>query len=172
MQLAAERTFMVAPHLGLTEQQQAVISTGVELYTRMLASTAAEQQALQAELAAAAAGDACDSAGATSPTPSGSSSSSDVSRSSRSSTSSAALNTRAQLLEERQRMYHRLQLLLQKEYMLQSLCVGFVVGAMSHEQLATAAVLAWPSILRLSHLGIGIHKYYSQKAGGAKEALL
>jgi hypothetical protein len=78
------------------------------------------------------------------------------------SCSSSLVGAHVQQLEEQQQLCQRLQLLLQKEYYMQLAMIGWMVGSLSYEQLAKAHVLCWPYVMRLTHLGIGVQKWYEQ----------
>jgi hypothetical protein len=145
---ASQRTLELAPDLHLTQQQCDTISTGMDLYLALLGGIQEEQQGLKSQLEILAG-------------PGPSSTAGDVSSSSGSNAGGA--NLHAQQLQQQQEMCRRLQALLQKEYVLQFVVCGWLMGSLSYEQLARAAVLAWPLNLRVTHLGIGIQRWHRRK---------
>jgi hypothetical protein len=142
---ATQRTLDLPPDLQLTPQQCDTISTGVDMYLSLLENIQKEQQSLQAQLAALATSTRSADAAA------------EV------SSSSAGANLHVQQLEQQQDMCRRMQALLQKEYVLQFMVCGWLLGCLSCEQLARACVLAWPYTLRMSQVGIGIRKWHRQQ---------
>lgn len=144
---ALQNTLKVAPHLGLTEEQQRIIAAGTELQVSLLENNRKEQQQIKETLAAAD----IDDASVWDPVAVGE--------------RQEGLAGRALLLEERQQLYRRLQLLLQKENMMQSVHCGWLTGCLSCEQMSLAHVLAWPYVFRLSHLGLAVQQWYRQRTG-------
>lgn len=61
----------------------------------------------------------------------------------------------------------RMQLLLNKEYVLHIAAAAWFVGNLSWEQYARASVLVWPYPLRLALLAKAIVEYYQQQHGAA-----
>jgi len=135
----------IASRLQLTPQQQHIIATGSTLYVRMLEGIMEERQQLQLGFANAA-GTSCTDCSA----------------------EGAATDTftsrHAQLEAEEQRMA-RLQLLMQKEYILRVGGLAWIMGCLSWPQVTQAAVLSWPFPLRMSLLAKEIAKqwYWEQQ---------
>lgn len=116
---------------------------GVELYLGLQEGIQQEQHRLQAALEAASSNCAADL-----------------------NNSTAGLDSHAEQLEQQQELYQRMQSLLQKQYILQFVMIGWVVGCLSYEQLARANVLVWPYVIRYSHLGLGIQQWYRNHPQG------
>jgi len=126
---------VVVPTLGLTEQQQEVITVGMHLYYDLVAVIHQERQDLQTQMAAVEADRTHGQAGAT------------VSAGSQAGPMDN-LSARCLQLRKEEALISRLKQLLHKEYLLRMAMLGWFVGTLSYEQLSHAAVMCWPYAMR------------------------
>jgi len=144
----AATTAALIDKISLSPQQQHVIATGCSMYMQLLGSVMQERQRLQLQFAAAQGTSEGSSAG---------------SNSSCSSSSKTLLTDqfegRQQLLEAQQKQVARLQLLMQKEFILRMAGMTWFIGCLSWQQIAKATVLCWPYTLRPSLLAREIWKH-------------
>jgi len=128
---------VVAPKLGLTEQQQEIITVGMHLYYDLQASIHRERQDLQTQMAAVEADctHGSDQEGAT------------VSAGSQAG-ALENLSARRLQLQREEALTTRLKQVLQKEYMLRTAALGWFLGTLSYEQLSRVSVMCWPYAMR------------------------
>lgn len=152
----AKQAAVLVPLLGLSEQQQELVAAGMRLYFDLEHGIHQERQDMQAQMEALEAADDTSDSSKDAASSSGAGPSRSSSNTSSADGGLAPLSSRRKLLAKQHAILGRLQLLLQKEYILRLAAMGWFVGCLSYEQLSRLAVMSWPFGMRVLFLAAEI----------------